>query len=112
MNIKTGNWKDLINDQPFTRKDIITIQDPNNAMKFNLSSFHHIKNNIRVEDEGSSERVSFTINIFYFCKLYMNTMFFRDRERKKQSKCKIKNRIGGDQRDPGGIGERLQAGKE
>ncbi|XP_071573662.1 RING-type E3 ubiquitin-protein ligase PPIL2 [Temnothorax nylanderi] len=51
LNIKTGNWKDLINDQPFTRKDIITIQDPNNAMKFNLSTFHHIKNNIRVEDE-------------------------------------------------------------
>ncbi|XP_012057135.1 PREDICTED: peptidyl-prolyl cis-trans isomerase-like 2 [Atta cephalotes] len=51
LNIKTGNWKDLMNDQPFTRKDIITIQDPNNAMKFNLSTFHHIKNNIRVEDE-------------------------------------------------------------
>jgi len=52
LNIKTGNWKDLMNDQSFTRKDIITIQDPNNAMKFNLSTFHHIKNNIRVEDEG------------------------------------------------------------
>lgn len=52
LNIKTANWKDLINDQPFTRKDIITIQDPNNAMKFNLSTFHHIKNNIRMEDEG------------------------------------------------------------
>ncbi|KAL6256161.1 hypothetical protein P5V15_012278 [Pogonomyrmex californicus] len=51
LNIKTANWKDLINDQPFTRKDIITIQDPNDAMKFNLSTFHHIKNNIRVEDE-------------------------------------------------------------
>lgn len=41
-----------MNDQPFTRQDIITIQDPNNAMKFNLSTFHHIKNNIRVKDEG------------------------------------------------------------
>ncbi|XP_076166310.1 RING-type E3 ubiquitin-protein ligase PPIL2 [Ptiloglossa arizonensis] len=51
LNIKTRNWKDLVNDQPFTRKDIITIQDPNYATKFNLSTFHHIKNNIRVEDE-------------------------------------------------------------
>ncbi|XP_017879618.1 RING-type E3 ubiquitin-protein ligase PPIL2 [Ceratina calcarata] len=51
LNIKTRNWKDLINDQPFTRKDIITIQDPSNATKFNLSTFHHIKNNIKVEDE-------------------------------------------------------------
>lgn len=54
LNISSRNWKDLINDQPFTRKDIITIQDPNNAMKFNLSSFHHIKNNIRVEDEKAA----------------------------------------------------------
>lgn len=52
LNIKTGNWKDLLNDQPFVRKDIITIHDSNDAMKFNLSTFHHIKNNIRVEDEG------------------------------------------------------------
>lgn len=56
LNIKNGNWKDLITDQPFTRKDIITIQDPNNAMKFNLSTFHHVKNNLRVEDEGKKER--------------------------------------------------------
>ncbi|XP_011152553.1 peptidyl-prolyl cis-trans isomerase-like 2 [Harpegnathos saltator] len=51
LNIKTANWKDLMSDQPFIRKDIITIQDPNDAMKFNLSTFHHIKNNIRMEDE-------------------------------------------------------------
>ncbi|XP_003707279.1 RING-type E3 ubiquitin-protein ligase PPIL2 [Megachile rotundata] len=51
LNIKTRNWRDLVNDEPFTRKDIITIQDPNNAMKFNLSTFHHIKNNIKLEDE-------------------------------------------------------------
>lgn len=54
LNIKTRNWKDLINDEPFTRKDIITIQDPNSAAKFNLSTFHHIKNNIRVEDEEAA----------------------------------------------------------
>lgn len=72
LNIKASNWKDLINDQPFTRQDIITIQDPNNAMKFNLSTFHHIKNNIRVEDEGKflfslKQIISILvfINIFY-----------------------------------------------
>ncbi|XP_076656738.1 RING-type E3 ubiquitin-protein ligase PPIL2 [Halictus rubicundus] len=51
LNIKTRNWKDLLTDESFERKDIITIQDPNNATKFNLSTFHHIKNNIKVEDE-------------------------------------------------------------
>lgn len=52
LNIKTRNWKDLVVDTPFERKDIITIQDPNNLSKFNLTTFHHIKNNLRVEDEG------------------------------------------------------------
>lgn len=52
LNIKSKNWKDLIDDTPFNRADIITIQDPNNLNKFNISNFHHIKNNLRVETEG------------------------------------------------------------
>lgn len=51
LNIKTKNWKDLVDDTPFTRKDIITIQDPNNVEKFNISSFHHIRKGLRVETE-------------------------------------------------------------
>lgn len=51
LNIKGKNYKDLINDTPFVRSDIITIQDPNNLGKFNISNFHHIKNNLRVETE-------------------------------------------------------------
>lgn len=52
LNIKNKNWKDLITDENFERKDIIVLQDPNNLSKFNISSFHHIKNNLRVETEG------------------------------------------------------------
>ena len=55
LNIKGKNWKDLINDTPFARTDIIVIQDPNNLNKFNISTFHHIKNNLRVETEGKIE---------------------------------------------------------
>lgn len=51
LNIKTKNWKDLINDQPFTRKDIITIQDPSHIEKFDISQFYFIKNKLRVETE-------------------------------------------------------------
>nr|XP_023027013.1 peptidyl-prolyl cis-trans isomerase-like 2 [Leptinotarsa decemlineata] len=51
LNIKTRNWKDLITDQPFERKDIIILQDPNNLSKFDISKFHHVKNNLRVETE-------------------------------------------------------------
>lgn len=52
LNIKSKNWKDLITDEPFERKDIITLQDPNNLSKFNISTFHHVQNNLRVETEG------------------------------------------------------------
>lgn len=51
LNIKTKNWKDLVDDTPFTRKDIITIQDPNNIEKFNISTFYHIRKQLRVETE-------------------------------------------------------------
>lgn len=51
LNIKNKNWKDLITDQAFERKDIIVLQDPNNLNKFNISLFHHVKNNLRVETE-------------------------------------------------------------
>ncbi|EDW09035.1 RING-type E3 ubiquitin-protein ligase PPIL2 [Drosophila mojavensis] len=48
LNIKTKNWKDLIDDTPFQRKDIITIQDPQHLEKFDISKFYHIKKNLRV----------------------------------------------------------------
>lgn len=51
LNIKSKNWKDLVDDTPFTRKDIITIQDPNLLEKFNISTFHHIRKKLRVETE-------------------------------------------------------------
>lgn len=31
LNIKPGHWHDLVTDEPFTRKDIITLQDPQNV---------------------------------------------------------------------------------
>ncbi|XP_068144832.1 RING-type E3 ubiquitin-protein ligase PPIL2 [Drosophila tropicalis] len=51
LNIKTKNWKDLIDDTPFQRKDIITIQDPQKLEKFDISTFHHIRKNLRVLTE-------------------------------------------------------------
>lgn len=51
LNIKPNFWKDLITDEPFTRKDIITIQDPTNLDKFNLASFFHIRKNLKLVNE-------------------------------------------------------------
>ncbi len=55
LNIKPKNWKDLLTDEPFQRKDLIVIQDPQNYSKFNLNNFHHIKNNLRLDDEGKKK---------------------------------------------------------
>ncbi|XP_023321470.1 peptidyl-prolyl cis-trans isomerase-like 2 [Eurytemora carolleeae] len=51
LNIKTKNFKDLINDEPFVKSDIIILQDPRNMTKFNLSSFHHVKHSLKVDDD-------------------------------------------------------------
>lgn len=51
LNIKARNWKDLIDDTPFQRKNVIVIQDPQKLEKFDISSFYHIKKNLRVLTE-------------------------------------------------------------
>ncbi|XP_020794007.1 RING-type E3 ubiquitin-protein ligase PPIL2 [Boleophthalmus pectinirostris] len=50
LNIKTKSFKDLLTDEPFTRQDIIVLQDPTNLHKFNVSDFFHVKNNLKVLD--------------------------------------------------------------
>jgi peptidyl-prolyl cis-trans isomerase-like protein 2 len=51
LNIKTKNYKDLLTDEPFQRKDIIVLQDPRNTSKFNMNNFHHIKMKLRIDDD-------------------------------------------------------------
>uniref|UniRef100_A0A8C9U842 RING-type E3 ubiquitin-protein ligase PPIL2 n=2 Tax=Scleropages formosus TaxID=113540 RepID=A0A8C9U842_SCLFO len=50
LNFKPKNFKDLLTDEAFTRQDIITLQDPTNLDKFNVSDFFHVKNNMKVPD--------------------------------------------------------------
>ncbi|KAF2851796.1 peptidyl-prolyl cis-trans isomeras-like protein-like 2 [Plenodomus tracheiphilus IPT5] len=43
LNIKAKNWTDLVSDEEFTRKDIITLQDPQNIESRNFGSYKHVK---------------------------------------------------------------------
>jgi hypothetical protein len=43
LNIKPKNWRDLITDDAFTRKDIITIQDPQNMRARAIAEFDHVQ---------------------------------------------------------------------
>ncbi len=52
LNIKTRSFKDLLTDEPYSRSDLIVLQDPHNLSKFNLTNFYHVKNNLRVETES------------------------------------------------------------
>lgn len=53
LNIKTKSFKDLLTDEPYQRSDLIVLQDPSNLSKFNITAFHHVKNDLRVETEGN-----------------------------------------------------------
>ncbi|KAH8425235.1 PPIL2 family peptidylprolyl isomerase [Aspergillus melleus] len=43
LNIKGKLWRDLVTDEEFTRKDIITLQDPQNIESRNMSTFNYLK---------------------------------------------------------------------
>ncbi|KAL9584985.1 MAG: hypothetical protein Q9212_001782, partial [Teloschistes hypoglaucus] len=43
LNIRAKNWRDLVSEEEFGRKDIVTLQDPQNIESRNLSSFKYLK---------------------------------------------------------------------
>ena len=53
--LKPKNMRDLQTDQPFTRKDIIHLQDPLNLAGKNLAEFDHVKHGRVLEEEEERE---------------------------------------------------------
>ncbi|CAN6698221.1 unnamed protein product [Malus baccata var. baccata] len=51
LNIKTKNWKELLTDEPFSKEDLITIQNPNALDSKVLVEFDHVKNSLKIDDE-------------------------------------------------------------
>jgi hypothetical protein len=43
LNVKAKNWRDLVTEEPFTRKDILHLQDPLNLSGRLIDSFDHVK---------------------------------------------------------------------
>lgn len=57
LNIKAKMWRDLVSDVEFSRKDVITLQDPQNIEARNLSSFKYLLDNISIlTEEQQKER--------------------------------------------------------
>ncbi|CAK7339657.1 unnamed protein product [Dovyalis caffra] len=66
LNIKTKNWKELLTDEPFTKEDLITIQNPNALDSKVTLDFDHVKNGLKIDDEElkkMSSDPSYNINI-------------------------------------------------
>ncbi|CAJ0585518.1 unnamed protein product, partial [Mesorhabditis spiculigera] len=56
LNLKRSHLKDLLEDVPFLRTDIITLQDPHNLDKFNLEQFHHVKLDLKTKEQLEDEK--------------------------------------------------------
>ncbi|KAJ3520320.1 hypothetical protein NM208_g13755 [Fusarium decemcellulare] len=64
MNIKAKTWRDLVDDEEFTRADIITLQDPQNAAKRNLDQFKYLQDGheAQLTKEQEEDRQAGNIN--------------------------------------------------
>jgi len=49
--IKSKTWRDLVDETPFTRKDIITIQDPENLGARDMREYDYVKTDKKVEEK-------------------------------------------------------------
>lgn len=57
LNIKAKMWRDLVSDKEFSRKDIITLQDPQNVGSRDLSHFKYIQDGVStLTEEQRKER--------------------------------------------------------
>ncbi|GAB7339322.1 hypothetical protein MBLNU457_5971t1 [Dothideomycetes sp. NU457] len=57
LNIKGKNWRDLVTDDEFSRKDIITLQDPQNLASRDLSTFKYVQDGVSaLTPEQEAER--------------------------------------------------------
>lgn len=64
LNVKAKMWRDLVNDEEFSRKDIITLQDPQNLAARDLSAFKYIKEGTStLTEEEEQERKNPLANV-------------------------------------------------
>ncbi|KAH6604073.1 peptidyl-prolyl cis-trans isomerase-like 2 [Trichoderma cornu-damae] len=64
MNIKAKMWQDLVDDRPFTRADIITLQDPQNMASRSLDRFRYLQDGgqAQLTREQQEERKAGNVN--------------------------------------------------
>ncbi|XP_078164336.1 plant U-box 49 [Carex rostrata] len=77
LNIKTKSWRELLTDEPFTRDDLITIQNPNELDSKVLVEFDHVKKGIKLDEEDlrkMKEDPTYNINVSGDLKQMLNEL--------------------------------------
>ncbi|KAF0992714.1 hypothetical protein HZS_1326, partial [Henneguya salminicola] len=55
LNYTLNNFKDLLTDISFTKKDVITIQNPTNIERLNCAKFYHLVHNLKVINDKDED---------------------------------------------------------
>lgn len=55
LNIKAKHLRDLVDDTPFTKKDLITLQDPHNVSGRDISQLHHLNKGLKLTAADGKE---------------------------------------------------------
>ncbi|KAL2048379.1 hypothetical protein N7G274_000290 [Stereocaulon virgatum] len=63
LNIKAKMWRDLVSDEEFGRKDIVTLQDPQNVESRNLSSFKYLQDGVSTLTEAQQKERNAGVNV-------------------------------------------------
>eukprot|EP00301_Raphidiophrys_heterophryoidea_P005256 c12228_g1_i5.p1 GENE.c12228_g1_i5~~c12228_g1_i5.p1 ORF type:complete len:562 (-),score=131.38 c12228_g1_i5:205-1854(-) len=58
FNLKPKFMFDLVSNEPFTKADIIHLQDPQNIERRNAAQFYHVKHQLSAKSEGGSNPMS------------------------------------------------------
>ena len=53
--VKPKNWKDLLTDEKFSRKDLVTIQDPMNLASRAVDAFEHVRRGHEMDPRGDDD---------------------------------------------------------
>lgn len=63
LNLRPKNWKDLLTEEPFTRQDIITLQDPQNVRQLRMDELHYVRNNLQLPQKEGAVNMSVSADL-------------------------------------------------
>ena len=72
LNIAQKNWTDLMTGQPFTKDDIIILQDPSKPDHRNVTQFYHVKK----DEEEKSKKSNINVKISSSLQKMLDTVLF------------------------------------